>query len=138
MRRSLGTLVLTAAVLVAASSCGSSDACSCAVENAGERRAILCGESACVAGATFSCTKAGEAVRGGACVAARPSMPDAGSGVVTPAPPVDTSCSDLATFCTTSCAAPASVAADCVATASSGNASACASWTSSNQVLCHP
>jgi hypothetical protein len=120
--------------------CSSPDTdCTCAVENNGQRRTIVCGESACVGGTTLTCTDRNQSVKRSACVA-----PAAGrgfdAGATTPGqnPTPDHSCDDLLTFCNTNCGSPASVSADCLTTASSGDPAACAAWQLSNGVLCHP
>jgi hypothetical protein len=115
----------------------SQDNCTCLVENNGQRRTLACDEIACVGGITIACRGQGQSEQRGACTDAPPAPPastDPDSGAS--APPPDPSCDDLRTFCSVSCATPASESADCQSTASAGDPAACAQWQAANGVLC--
>ncbi|WP_394828076.1 hypothetical protein [Pendulispora albinea] len=113
--------------------------CTCTAEYAGQRRTLACGETACVGGTTVTCGDKDQLALGGACTVTAP--PPEGPGFDAggnPTPPPDRSCDDLRTYCSTSCTNPASVSADCQATASAGNPESCATWTLTNGVVCRP
>lgn len=129
-------LLLTVVLAVACTS--GNDDCTCAVENAGVRRTLVCGETSCVAGLTLACVEKDDSVPRGACTEAPPaptatSVPDAGT-----TQPPDTSCDDLRAYCSSSCSKPATVSADCQSTANAGDPGSCAAWQSTNGVLCRP
>ncbi|WP_394850000.1 hypothetical protein LZC95_21395 [Pendulispora brunnea] len=120
--------------------CSSSNTdCTCAAEYNGQRRTLACGETACVGGVTIACGEKSQIVQGGACTVTSPPPEspgfDAGGN---PNPTPDRSCDDLRTYCSTSCSSPASVAADCLATASAGDPPSCATWPLTNGVVCRP
>jgi hypothetical protein len=148
VRRSagLGTLLdvgfvvraaLLAACLTALTCTSSTSDCTCVVEYNGERRTLACGETACVGGVVTACGDQNKAVQHGACSEPSPNLDAGAPGSDAEAPP-DHSCDDLRTFCSASCNSPASVAADCQATATSGDPQTCAAWQSSNGVVCRP
>jgi hypothetical protein len=137
VRLALG-LLLTVVLAVACTSSNENE-CTCAVENAGARRTLVCGETSCVAGLTFACLEKDNSVARGACTEPAPTptttaTPDAGA----PPPPPDTSCEDLRAYCSSSCSKPATVSADCQSTANTGDPGTCAAWQSTNGVLCRP
>lgn len=125
-------------VLVFLTSCKSNTDCSCPVDQGGDHRVLACGDTVCVGGTPFTCTDGKAVAQSGACTVTPPpgagssGTPDSGSSVQ------DHSCDDLSTFCQTSCRKPASVNSDCLSTAGGGDSQACASWQSSNAVLCSP
>jgi hypothetical protein len=130
--------LLVAALVAVAGACSSSDTdCICSADNGGQHRTLACGERACVGGVSASCAAKDQLVRGGDCVVPPETSEDGGTVTEEP-PPVDTSCDDLLTFCSTSCNAPAAVAADCLSTGSSGDPNLCAQWSVANGALCSP
>ena len=128
-------LVLAALLVL---SCKSNTDCSCPVDQGGDHRVLACGDTVCVGGTPFTCADGKAVAQSGACTATPPpgstggATPDSGSNEQ------DHSCDDLSTFCNTSCRKPSSVASDCLSTAGAGDPQACASWQSSNAVLCSP
>lgn len=133
----LCSLVVVALVAGFGACSSSRTDCTCSFDNGGQHRTLACGEHACVGGVSASCAAKDAVVRGGDCVAPPAMSEDAGSVTEQP-PPVDTSCDDLLTFCSTSCGSPASVATDCLTTASSGDPNLCAEWSVANGALCSP
>ncbi len=131
--------LVLAALFAALAACSSSHTdCTCSFDNEGQHRTLACGEHACVGGVNVSCAAKDELVRGGDCVAPPGnSEPDAGTVMEQP-PPVNSSCDDLLSFCSTSCNAPPDVAADCLSTGSSGDPDVCADWSVANGALCSP
>ena len=120
------------------------DDCRCLVESGAERRALACGEAACVGDRNVSCADRDQLVERGPCVSSPGVAPP---GLATPAPndierpPASAdaqSCEQLLSYCTGSCTAPAAAAADCQATASAGDLEACRDWPLANGVLCRP
>ncbi|HTQ04563.1 MAG TPA: hypothetical protein VMI54_11935 [Polyangiaceae bacterium] len=112
--------------------------CTCSFDNDGQHRTLACGERACVGGVNASCAAKDEIVRGGDCVAPPDDTDSDAGGVTEEPPPASTACDDLSTFCSTSCNSPASVATDCLTTASSDDPNACADWSVANGALCSP
>jgi hypothetical protein len=133
------TLALVASyVAILSCSSSSTSTCTCAVANNGERRSLVCGETACVGGTTYVCTDNQQIVTQGACIVVTP-PPDTQPGQDASAPPPpDPSCDNLRSFCNSSCNNPASVAADCQSVASAGDPGSCTSWQSTNSALCKP
>jgi hypothetical protein len=129
---------LAAALWVVVVACQTSTDCTCTIDQNGDHRVVACGNTVCVGGSPFTCSDGKAVAQSGAC--ATPAPGDTSSGA--PAPeggmPIDHSCDDLSTYCNTSCRKPASVSADCLATAGSGDPARCAAWQSSNSVLCSP
>jgi len=113
--------------------------CTCNVENNGEARTLVCGETRCVGGTTLTCGEKDKGIRGGPCNGSvEPPDPDAGAPGGEPTPEPDHSCDDLLSFCNSSCSNPPSVSADCQATASAGDPQACSVWQFANGVACRP
>ncbi len=121
------------------------DDCRCLLEADAGRRAIACGETACVGDRNVSCADRDQLVERGPC----PAGP--GLGTATPdqterppangAQPTTTagqSCEQLLSYCAANCTAPAASASDCQATASAGDLVACADWPLAYGVLCRP
>src|SRR4051812_30279926 len=135
----IASLALVVVTSVACSST-SNDACTCVVEQSGERRTLACGEAACVGGVVMTCAEQNKTAQRGACAdtvetsePAEPPSSDAESAV-----PPDPSCDNLRAYCMSSCSNPASVSADCQSTASSGDPRACVAWQLTNGLLCIP
>jgi hypothetical protein len=120
------------AATVSAWSCTSNPDCTCTIDQNGDHRVIACGDNACVGGTQFTCTNGTATPRSGC--EPTPPAPTPNEG----GPPPDTSCQDLQSFCDTQCHKPVAVASDCANTAAAGNGPQCASWQSSNAVLCSP
>jgi hypothetical protein len=125
--------------MLAAVGCArSNDTCTCVVDNSGERRTLACGETSCIAGLLVACVdEESTAVRGSCTGTSAPPPPPItlDAGVILPP---DTSCDDLRIFCSTNCSTPATVAADCQTTASTGDPPTCASWQLTSRLLCRP
>jgi hypothetical protein len=145
MRSASAALLLFAVGLAAGEwGCrGSNTDCTCVVENNGQRRTLVCGESACVGETTVTCAEAETAVFQGACtIAPAPGPPDSGAPINDPDAGTytepDRACADLLAFCNTSCRTPASASADCLTTATASDSTACSQWALTNGVLCHP
>ena len=139
MRAKLALPLVFAALFGVFVGCSSSHTdCTCSFDNDGQHRTLACGEHACVGGVNASCAAKDELVRGGDCVAP-PDQSDSDAGSVTEEPPpASTACDDLSTFCSTSCNSPASVANDCLTTASTGDPDLCSDWSVANGALCSP
>jgi hypothetical protein len=114
--------------------------CTCLVDINGARRTLVCGETACVGGVTASCIDEDSSVERGACTPALAASPEVDAGVAEEQPDAgpDRSCDDLLTYCNTNCSGPASAATDCLTSASTGDAAACAAWPLERGLLCHP
>jgi hypothetical protein len=113
--------------------------CSCNVDTATDRRALACGTSACIAGVLFVCVNQAEIVQRGTCTAPAPSdSNDMPAGPSSATPGTDTGCSDLQSYCTSSCQSPATTAADCQATAAAQDGDACRQWLVTSGALCRP
>jgi hypothetical protein len=131
-------LALSSTVLA----CGSADdGCRCLVEIGVERRALACGEAACVGERNLSCADRDQIVERGQCLTSptAPSETEAPpAGGAQPGSRGEPSCEQLLAYCTSSCTAPAATAADCQAAASAGDLEACRGWPLANGVLCRP
>ena len=114
--------------------------CACLVERGNERRSVVCGQSACVAGTLEICSETGQIVERGACNPAPPSteQPDTGGSGGSSCAAPDHSCDDLLSFCNSSCNSPTTASTDCQNTASSGDSAACQQWQQTNAVVCRP
>src|SRR5262245_13590616 len=112
-------------LLIQAGCSSSNTTCTCTVQNGGMRRTIACGDSACIDGTTTVCTEQGKTVLRDAC-SAPPTASEVDSGGPMPVEDAGSRhfCDDLSSFCDTSCGTPASAAADCRATATSGDEAA--------------
>jgi len=129
---------LGVAGLLGAVACSSTkDTCSCVVELGNERRTLACGDNACISGMTVSCVDDERTLERGSCSAAPAASGAPTESPTSPAAP-DDSCANLQVFCDASCLGPATVAADCTATASAGDAPSCAAWQLVNGALCQP
>ncbi|HEY8074804.1 MAG TPA: hypothetical protein VIF62_11860 [Labilithrix sp.] len=134
-------LVLAFAVTAIVAACKTSTDCTCTIDQAGDHRVIACGETSCVGGTPFTCSDGNAVQQSGSCTSTPPPGGSSGAevdaGGNTP-PPMDHSCDDLAAFCSTSCRKPASVNADCLNTAGTGDPTQCMEWQQSNGALCSP
>jgi hypothetical protein len=137
--------LLLLALSSAALACSAADDdCRCLVQSGAERRAIACGEAACVGDRNVSCADRDQIVERGQCLASpgralapnEPQRPPANGAQ--PAAGDAQSCEQLLGYCGASCTAPAATAADCQATASAGGLQACRDWPLANGVLCRP
>ena len=124
------------AFVLAAANCHAKNDCTCTVDQSTDRRVLACGTTACVGGLEFTCTDGQARQTGATCTP--PAPVDAAPPAPPDATPPDTSCEDLRSFCSASCARPATVAADCLSTASSGDPQQCAAWRATNGTLCRP
>ncbi len=132
--------VALAVALAASLGCSTAQPdCGCVVERGAERKSLACGQSACIAGRVESCSKKAEIIEGSTCSASTPNdETDAGTSTSGPNPTEQQACSDLLTFCNSSCASPPATSTDCQNTANAGDEAACERWQLANGVLCHP
>jgi hypothetical protein len=139
MRRAFAVCALYVEGLAAmVTGCGSSATdCTCSVRVGSEPRALACGETACINGTSVSCIRKDESVQRGACTTPPPSSPP-DAGAMPPDFEPDRRCDELLTFCNVGCQAPASAAAECQATASTGDANACDTFRFTRGITCRP
>lgn len=130
----LGGALLSFSLLVGACSGESSSSCTCDVEVNGDKRAMTCGESACVGGASFVCGESGATRQGDACASTTSGGTTSG-GTTSGGTPVD-DCKELETYCHTKCTKHATVHESCLEAAASGDERKCVSWRSVNASLC--
>lgn len=138
MRRAAVAAVALGAVVLAAIACHAKDDCTCTVDQNTDRRVLACATTGCVGGLEFTCIDGKAQQTGSTCTQQPPAAVDATAPAPPDATPADTSCDDLRSFCSSSCARPATVAADCLSTASSGDPQQCAAWRATNGTLCRP
>ena len=127
-----------AGVIAVNGACQNNTDCTCTVDANGDHRVVACGDTACVGGQTFTCSDGKVVAQSGSCTVQPTPTSSTGTGVDSGPAPMDHSCDDLATFCSTSCRHPASVNSDCLSAAGSGDPAQCMAWQQSNAALCSP